>query len=195
MDPEGNKYNTIAEEGYIRTDTNQNYQQTSNLQNEQIRKTGRAVERTFEDTRNNINRVTEEARKEVSKSADQLREYQEDSIKIINNIANNFINSQKELLNSFSDSLTGNINNNNNNRSRNISQMSWLYNNYFSPERLAEMYGENVSSFTNFMIRYGSLVNNLTISNINYFKSFLQQIELYSKEFYHNQQKEERGKR
>jgi hypothetical protein len=73
--------------------------------------------------------------------------------------------------------------------------MSWLYNNYFSPERLAEMYGENVSSFTNFMIRYGSLVNNLTISNINYFKSFLQQIELYLKEFYHNQQKEERRKR
>ena len=67
----------------------------------------------MEDTRNNINRVTEEARKEVSKSADQLREYQEDSIKIINNIRINFFKSQKEFLYSFSGSLIGNINNSN----------------------------------------------------------------------------------
>ena len=67
----------------------------------------------MEDTRNNINRVTEEARKEVSKSADQLREYQEDSIKIINNIGINFFKSQKEILYSFSGSLIGNINNSN----------------------------------------------------------------------------------
>ena len=33
------------------------------------------------------------------------------------------------------------------------------------------------------MIRYGNRLNNLTISNMNYFKSFLQQMELYSKEF------------
>ena len=60
--------------------------------------------------------------------------------------------------------------------------MSWL-NNYYSPERLAEIYGENINNFNNSMIRYGSLLNNLTISNMNYFMSFLQQMELYSKEF------------
>ena len=175
-DTEDNTKHTLSE-AKRETETNQQYQQASDLRNEQIRQTGRAVERTFEDTRNNINRVTEEARREVSKSTEQMREYQEDSIKIISNIANNYIASQKELLNSFSDSFTGN-----NNRSRNIPQMSWL-NNYYSPERLAEIYGENINNFTNSMIRYGSLLNNLTISNMNYFKSFLQQMELYSKEF------------
>lgn len=150
--------------------------QNPNTQN-QIRQSEQAVERTLEDTRSNINKLTNEARREVSKSTEKMKEYQEDSLNIINNIANNYIESQKELFSSFSDSITGN----NSNRSRNYPQTSWL--NYYSPERFAQIYGENVNTFTNSMIRYGNLLNNLTISNMNYFKSFLQQMELYSKEF------------
>ncbi|HYY71529.1 MAG TPA: hypothetical protein VE595_03870, partial [Nitrososphaeraceae archaeon] len=60
-DTEDNTKHTLSE-AKRETETNQQYQQASDLQNEQIRQTGRAVERTFEDTRNNINRVTEEAR-------------------------------------------------------------------------------------------------------------------------------------
>ena len=151
--------------------------QNPNTQNEQIRQSERAVERTLEDTRSNINKLTNEARREVSKSKDQMREYQEDSIKIINNIANNYIESQKELFNSFSNSIPGS-----NTRLGNFPQTSsWL--NYYSPERFAQMYGENVNTFTNSLIRYSNLLNNLTLSNMNYFKSFLQQMELYSKEF------------
>ncbi len=150
--------------------------QNPNTQN-QIRQSEQAVERTLEDTRSNINKLTNEARREVSKSTEKMKEYQEDSLNIINNIANNYIESQKELFSSFSDSITGN----NSNRSRNYPQMSWL--NYYSPERFAQIYGENVNTFTNSMIRYSNLLNNVTISNMNYFKSFLQQMELYSKEF------------
>ena len=152
-----------------------------NLQNpstqNQIRQSEQAVERTLEDTRSHINRLTNEARREVSKSTEKMKEYQEDSLNIINNIANNYIESQKELFSSFSDSITGN----NSNRSKNYPQTLLL--NYYSPERFAQIYGENVNTFTNSMIRYGNLLNNLTISNMNYFKSFLQQMELYSKEF------------
>lgn len=78
----------------------------------------------------------------------------------------------------FSDSYTGN----NTNRVRNYPQTSWL--NYYSPEKFAQIYGENVNTFNNSLLRYGNLLNNLTIANINYFKSFLQQMELYSKEFH-----------
>ena len=151
--------------------------QNPKTQNEQIRQSERAVERTLEDTRSNINKLTNEARSEVSKSTEKMKEYQEDSINIINNIANNYIESQKELFTSFSDSITGN----NTNRLGNYPLTSWL--NYYSPERFAQMYGENVNTFTNSLIRYSNLLNNLTLSNMNYFKSFLQQMELYSKEF------------
>lgn len=106
-----------------------------------------------------------------------MKEYQEGSINIINNIANNYIESQKELFTYFSDSYTGN----NTNRVRNYPQTSWL--NYYSPEKITQIFGENVNTFTNSLLRYGNLLNNLTISNMNYFKSFLQQMELYSKEF------------
>jgi hypothetical protein len=47
-----------------------------------------------------------------------MKEYQEDSINIINNITNNYIESQKELFTYFSDSYTGN----NTNRVRNYPQ-------------------------------------------------------------------------
>ena len=173
-DSDDNKRNNI-QDNRIGKDTDYN-PQTSNSQN-QIRQSEQAVDRTLEDTRNNINRLTNEARREISKSTEKMKEYQEDSLNIINNIANNYIESQKELFSSFSDSITGN----NSNRSRNYPQTSWL--NYYSPERFAQIYGENVNTFTNSMIRYGNLLNNLTISNMNYFKSFLQQMELYSKEF------------
>lgn len=116
--------------------------------------------------------------KNYFKSTEKLKEYQEDSINIINNIANNYIESQKELFTYFSDSYTGN----NTNRVRNYPQTSWL--NYYSPEKFAQIYGENVNTFNNSLLRYGNLLNNLTIANINYFKSFLQQMELYSKEFH-----------
>ena len=137
--------------------------QNPNTQNEQIRQSQRAVEKTLEDTRSNINKLTNEARREVSKSTDQMREYQEDSIKIINNIPGS------------------------NNKLGNYPQTSWL--DYYSPERFARMYGENINTFTNSLIRYSNLLNNLTLSNLNYFKSFLQQIELYSKEFYEKQER------
>jgi hypothetical protein len=173
-DSDDNKRNNI-QDNRIGKDNDYN-PQTSNSQN-QIRQSEQAVDRTLEDTRNNINRLTNEARREISKSTEKMKEYQEDSLNIINNIANNYIESQKELFTSFSDSITGN----NTNRLRNNPQTSWL--NYYSPERFAQIYGENVNSFTNSMIRYGNLLNNLSISNMNYFKSFLQQMELYSKEF------------
>ena len=51
------------------------------------------------------------------------------------------------------------------------------------PEKFGQIYGESINTFTNSLLRYGNLLNNLTISNMNYFKSFLQQMELYSKEF------------
>ena len=75
-------------------------------------------------------RLTNEALREISKSTEKMKEYQEDSINIINNIANNYIESQKELFTYFSDSYTGN----NTNRVRNYPQTSWL--NYYSPEKL-----------------------------------------------------------
>ena len=90
-----------------------------------------------------------------------MKEYQEDSINIINNIANNYIESQKELFTYFSDSYTGN----NTNRVRNYPQTSWL--NYYSPEKITQIFGENVNTFTNSLLRYGNLLNNLTISNMN----------------------------
>lgn len=179
-DSDDNKRNSNPE-NKIGKDNDYNLQ-NSNTQNERIRQSERAVDRTLEDTRSNINRLTNEARREVSKSTEKMKQYQEDSINIINNIANNYIESQKELFTSFSDSITGN----NTNRLRNYPQTSWL--NYYSPERFAQIYGENVNTFTNSMIRYGNLLNNLTISNMNYFKSFLQQMELYSKEFSETQE-------
>ena len=172
-DNEDNPKRTLSEDKRT-TDADQRVQNITNLPSDQIKQTEKAVERTFEDTRNNINRVTEEARRGISKSTEQMKEYQEDSINIINNIANNFIAYQKEFLNNFSDSFTRN-----DTQSRNIPQMPWVF--YYSPERLAEIYGESIRSFTSSMIKYGSLLNNLTISNMNYFKSFLQQIEIYSK--------------
>jgi hypothetical protein len=53
-------------------------------------------------------RLTNEALREISKSTEKMKEYQEDSINIINNIANNYIESQKELFTYFSDSYNGN---------------------------------------------------------------------------------------
>jgi hypothetical protein len=176
------KKSTLSEVN-VKTDTNQKNQQISQIQKEDRREIEIAVERAFEDTQNNINKITEEARREISNTTERIREYQQDSINIITSIANNYISLQKELINSFSDSLEKRKNKN---RSVSNPQMSWLYN-YYSPERLAGIYGESINNFTNAMIRYSSLLNNFTLSNMNYFKSFLQQIELYSKAFQQSQ--------
>ena len=158
-DNEDNPKRTLSGDKRIDS-TDQRVQNITNLPSDPIKQTEKAVERTFEDTRNNINRVTDEARRGISNSTEQMKEYQEESINIINNIANNFIAFQKEFLKNFSDSFTRN-----DTQSRNIPQMPWVF--YYSPERLAEIYGESIRSFTSSMIKYGSLLNNLTISNMN----------------------------
>ena len=64
-----------------------------------------AVNRAFDQTRNNVKKTIYEAQKDISDYAQQFASMQEKAFAITGEIADNYIASQKELFNSFNQTI------------------------------------------------------------------------------------------
>ena len=64
-----------------------------------------AVNRTFDQTRDNVKKTINEAKKDISDYAEQITSLQETAIETTRDIADNYIESQKEIFNSFNQSI------------------------------------------------------------------------------------------
>ena len=105
-----------------------------------------AVNKVLDETRDNIKKTTNEARKEIPRYTQIVNDYQENTIKSIREITDNYVESQKDILmNSF--------------------QMwsNWTV----SPRQIAENYGKIVSSFADNAVAATRVVNNTVFANLD----------------------------
>jgi DNA-binding transcriptional regulator GbsR (MarR family) len=63
-----------------------------------------AINRTFDQTRNNIKKIVNEAQKGISDYTQQVINLQKRALEITMDIADDYIESQKEIINSFNQS-------------------------------------------------------------------------------------------
>jgi hypothetical protein len=142
----------------------------SQLQKEQQE----AVNKALDETKDDIKTATKEARKEIPQYTQRLGDLQEQTIQTTIEIADNYIESQKEIINVFQSIWTP--------FTENIYSRFWNYW-WISPKGIAETYGRIASSFADNIITATRLTNNSISANMEVFSTAMQQTKDNSKEF------------
>ena len=151
--------------------TTSGYVSPSQLQKEQQE----AINRTFDQTRNNIKRTLNEAQKDISNYAQQVINLQERAYEITRDIADDYIESQKEIINSFNHSIWTPYIENVVNRTSGLSGV-------FSPSR-AEVYGNTFTNIVDNFVTATRLANKTIFANAELINTSLQQTRNNVREF------------
>ena len=124
-----------------------------------------AVNRAIDGTKDSIRRSMDEARSQIPRHTQSVNDYQEQTIQAAREIADNFLESQKEIINSL--------------------QAAWvpyaesMYERFYaycmSPRRMTEAYTRIVSSFADNMNTAIRAANNIVFTNMDAFKTSIQQ--------------------
>jgi hypothetical protein len=150
---------TTKKQQHDRKEDNNNTTQTySQLQREQEH----AISKALDETKDNIKKTTNEARREIPHYTNIISDYQENTIEAIREIADTYIESQKDIIvNSFQ-----------------------LWSNWMiSPRQVAEDYSKAVSHLADNAISATRLANNTISANLQTFNTSVQTAKENVKEF------------
>jgi hypothetical protein len=132
------------------------------------------VENVLDKTKDEIKVATREAAKEIPQYTQRLGNIQEQTIQTTREIADNYIESQKEIISIYQSVWTPFV--------ENANSRFWNYWS-ISPKGMAETYGTVVSSYADNVIAATRLTNNAISANMELFSTALQQTKDSSKEF------------
>ena len=153
------------EETTVTTSQSQSPSQTSEQQQQ-------AVNRALQETKDNIRKTSDEARNQIPRYTQAVNDYQEQTIQATREIADNYIDSQKEIINSFQSALIPQLENAN----------RVLWSNWVSPRHFTETYARIVSNFADNTIAATRLANNAIFANMEAFKTSMQHAKENAKE-------------
>ena len=131
------------------------------------------VNRALDQTIDNVKKTTDEARREIPRFTQAVSEYQEQTIQATKDIADNYLESQKEVINSLQSAWVPFI--------ENIQSSYWSY--WMSPRRVTENYARTVSNIADSTIATTRLVNNTIFANMEAFRTSIQNTRDNAKEF------------
>jgi hypothetical protein len=143
----------------------------SQLQREQQE----AVNKALDETKDDIKKTTREATREIPQYTERIGDVQEQTIQTVREIADNYIESQKEIINIFQSTWTPFV--------QDVYGRVWNNCWGISPSRLAETYGTMASSVADNVISASRLTNNTISTNAELFNTSLQQTRDSAKEF------------
>ena len=151
-------------------DENTSVPSPSQIQREQQQ----AVNKALDETKDEIKVATREATRDIPQYTQRLGDIQEQTIQTTREIADNYIESQKEIISIYQSVWTPFI--------ENANSRFWNYWS-ISPKGVAETYGTVISSFADNVISATRLTNNAVSANMELFSTALQQTKDNSKEF------------
>ena len=122
------------------------------------------VNRALDETRDNIRRSTDEARREIPRYTQAVNEYREQTIQAARDIADNYIESQKEIIRSIRSALIPQID-----AANRILTSNWI-----SPRHVVDNYARAVSNVADNTVTATRLVNNTLFANMEAFKISVQ---------------------
>jgi hypothetical protein len=131
------------------------------------------INKALDETKNNIRRTTDEARKDIPRYTQIVNEYQEETIQAARQMADNYLESQREIINSMQSAFVPQI------EAANRAVTS----NWTSPRHVSEHYARLVSAFADNTIAVTKLVNNAVFANLEAFKASVQTARDNVKEF------------
>src|SRR4051794_11416893 len=153
------------------TSNNASFSYNTNTNNQQD--VNESVNRALDQTKDNINRSIEESRNQIPHYNNIVNSYQEQTLQAVKEITENYIESQKSIINSFQSAwgpYQQNINTNIN---------SWN-----SPQAVANAYSRLVSTYADNAVTYLRTTNNIIFSNMESMKSVMQHAKDNSKQIF-----------
>src|SRR3954466_351314 len=168
------KYNNTSSSNNNK-DSNTNFSYNTNVQNnnQQQQDVNESVNRSLDQTKDNINRSIEESRNQIPHYNTIVNSYQEQTLQAVKEITENYIESQKSIINSFQSSWRPYQQN------FNTSINTWN-----SPEVVANAYSRLVSTYADNAVTYLRTTNNIIFSNIESMKSVMQHAKDNSKQIF-----------
>src|SRR3954451_10373795 len=169
-----NNINTSTNNDDINTNSNNNnasFSYNTNINNNQD--FNESVNRALDQTKDNINRSIEESRNQIPHYNNIVNSYQEQTLQAVKEITENYIESQKSIINSFQSAWVPyqqNINTN--------------INTWNSPEVVANAYSRLVSTYADNAVTYLRTTNNIIFSNMESMKSVMQHAKDNSKHIF-----------
>ena len=128
---------------------------------------------TLDETKSTVKRTTDEAIKEIPRYTKAVNEYQEETIQATKDIADSFLESQKEVIHSLQSLWIPYV--------ENVQNSYWSY--WTSPKRATENYARAVSNVTDSTIASTRLANNVLYANMEAWKTSIQHARDNAKEF------------
>ena len=140
---------------------------------QQQREQRQLVNRALDETRDNIRRSIDEARSQIPNYTQAINEYQEQSLQTSREIADNYIESQKEIINLLQSSWIPQVE-----AANRILTSNWI-----SPRHFRGIYENMVSNIADNMITTTRLLNNMMFAGMNVFRFLMPQLRDNAKEF------------
>src|SRR6476661_2415119 len=151
------------------TSNNTTYSQNNN-NNQDFKE---SINRSLDETKHNINRSIDESKNQIPRYNTIVNSYQEQSLQAAKEISEDYIESQKEIINSiqsawkpYSESYTG------------------LVNSFSSPDSIVKAYSRIVSNVADNAVSALRVTNNMIFSNLDSWKSVLEQAKDNSKQIF-----------
>jgi hypothetical protein len=156
-----NKYNTSS---------NNNTEFSYNTNNQNFTD---SINSSLDQTKDNINRSIEESKKQIPQYNSIVNSYQEQALQTVKEISENYIESQKSIIHSIQSALGPYQQN-----------INTTVNSWNSPEAVANAYSRFVSNVADNSVTALRTTNNMIFSNLDSWKSTLQQAKDNSKQIF-----------
>lgn len=139
---------------------------SSESQQQEIRE---AIVDAFDEAKDNTQRIVKESKKEIPNFTKAINNYQEKTLEVAREIADNNIESQKEIINLFQQSAWISR------LRQNISETPWP--SWISSKWITEPYAKIISFYIDTMINEVRLSNNTLSTSMEVYKSSTQQVK------------------
>ncbi|MGD9673449.1 MAG: hypothetical protein AB7U98_08215 [Candidatus Nitrosocosmicus sp.] len=162
---------TSSQQNTYHNDTKNYRQGQSKNNNFDPEQSAQSINDAVEESKRSIERNTEEARSQIPRYAQEITDAQEQTTQATKEIAENYLEYQKQAINSFQSVFAPYFEN--------------FHNQYWSNQdflrRLPETYGRMVSNYTENTIALTRILNDIAFSNIGLFRSAINNTKEHSK--------------
>jgi hypothetical protein len=131
-------------------------------QDQQRQQQYQATIRSIDDTKNNIHQALEEVRRETPRYSQAVTDFQVQTVDATHEIANNFLDSQKEVISSIQSAWTPVVQTTNNN----IMAATTPYYYFFSPGQIADIYARTIGAITEAYVASTRMATNVLFAGI-----------------------------
>src|ERR1044072_5103640 len=147
------------------------YQNNQRLYNRIVAQNTESLEQAFDESKRNIDESIREARHQIPRYTETVNQVQEQTLQATKDIAESYLDYQRQAINSFQSVSTPYL--------YNVNEQLLNSQDYF--RRIPEMYSKLVSNYAENTIAMSRIFNDMAFSNIDVFKNVVDNTQKQSK--------------